>query len=228
MPTRSPAWMVKETSLQRADAGPVGHIHRGVQQLGDPVEGGLAAGGLFDQHRDGHDGPDDGREIADVLDQLAGVEPPHIDKVAAVAQNDAGDRLDKEGDQDVEQGRDAGVDDVDLFILPVQLAEGQQLLRLLDEGLDHRDAGKVLLRKVGQVGEGLLPFLPAAGHDTAHQTARQEHQKGGDHGHQGQGGVHLPHLEEGQQPQKQRVAEHQHPVAEALLDGLEVVGVQAH
>ena len=233
LPVRVAEGQVAELDLafcagQVVDAGPVGHVHRRVQQLGDPVEGRLAAGSLFDQHGHRHDGPDDGRKVADVFHQLAGIEPAGIDQVPAIAQDHAGDRLDKEGDKDVQQGGDTGVDDVDLLIFPVQLAEGHQLFGLLDKSFDHRDARKVFLGKVGQVGKGLLPLFPAAGHHTAHDAAHQEHQEGGDHRHHGQGGVHPPHLDKGQQPQEQSVAEHQHAVAEALLDGLQVVGVQAH
>ena len=98
---------------------PVGHVDGGVQQLGDAVEGRLAAGGLFDQHRDGHDGPDDGLKVADVLHQLACVELPAVDQPAAVAQNDADDRLNKQRDQYFQQGGNFGIGDVDLLVLAV-------------------------------------------------------------------------------------------------------------
>ena len=34
--------------------------------------------------------------------------------------------------------------------------------------------------------------------------------------------VHVPHFKEGEQPQKQRVAEHQYPIPEALLYGVQI------
>ena len=80
-------------------AVPVGHINGGVQQLGDAVEGGLAAGGLLDEHRDGHNGPDDGLEVTDVLHQLARVEIALVDEEAAVAKDDADHRLHEERHQ---------------------------------------------------------------------------------------------------------------------------------
>ena len=55
-----------------------------------------------------------------------------------------------------------------------------------------------------------------------------EHDEGRDEGKQRQPDVHPPHLIQGQQAQRQCVEEHEHAVAEALLDGVEVVGVQAH
>ena len=214
--------------LQVRHTGAVGHVDGGIQQLGDPVEGGLAAGSLLDEHGHGHDGPDDGFEVADVLHELACIEPAAVDQIAAVAQDDADDRLDEEGHKDFQQGGDLGVGDVDLLVLLVQLPEGQQLFQLLDKGLDDRDAGEVLLRKVGQVREGLLALLPALGHHLAHQGADDEHDEGRDEGKQRQPDIHPPHLIQGQQAQRQCVEEHQHTVAEALLDGVEVVGVQAH
>ena len=206
----------------------VGHVDGRIQQLADPVEGGLAAGGLFDQHGDSHDGPDNGLKIADVLHQLAGIEPPLIDQIAAVAEDDADDRLDKEGHQNLQQGGDLGIGHIDLFVLLVQLPEGYQLLQFLDKGLDDRNAGEVLLREIRQVGKRLLPFFPAFGHHLAHDGADGEHHRRRDQGQQGQGVIHPPHIIKGEQTQRQRVEEHQHAVAEALLNGVEVVGVQAH
>ncbi len=49
-----------------------------------------------------------------------------------------------------------------------------------------------------------------------------------DQGQQRELDVHPPHLYQGQQAQHRGVEEHQHAVAEALLNGVEVVGVQAH
>ena len=214
--------------LQVGHAGAVCHIDGGIQQLGDPVEGGLAAGGLFDEHRHGHDGPDDRLEIADVLHELTGVEPAAVDQIAAVAEDDADDRLNEEVDQHFQQGGDLGIGDVDLLVLLVQLPESHQLLQLFDEGLDDRDAGEVLLRKIGQVGKGLLALFPALRHYLAHQRADGEHDESRDEGKDGQLDVHPPHLIKGQQTQRQRIEEHQHAVAKALLNGVEVVGVQAH
>ena len=156
---------------------PVGHVDGSIQQLGDAVEGRLAAGGLFDQHRDGHDGPDDGLKVADVLHKLTCVELPAPDEPAAVAQNHADDRLDEQRDQHLEQCCNLGVGDVDLLVLLVEPAEGNQLLELFHKRLDDRNAGKVLLRKVGQVGERLLALLPPPGHDLAHDGAEYEHDR---------------------------------------------------
>ena len=74
---------------QIGHAGAVSHVNGGVQQLADAVEGRLAAGGFFNQHRDGHNGPDDGLKVTDVLHQLARVEAARVHEVAAVAEDDA-------------------------------------------------------------------------------------------------------------------------------------------
>ena len=213
---------------QVSHAGAVGHIDGGIQQLGDTVQGGLAAAGLFDQHGHSHDGPDDGLKVADVLHQLAGVESALIDQITAVTQNDADHGLHEQGHQHLQQGGDLRVGHVDLFVFLVQLPEGLQFLVFLDKGLDDRNAGKVLLREIGKAGEGLLPLLPAPGHHLAHLGADGKHDQGRDQSQQGQPHVHGPHLIKGQQTQGQRVEEHQHTVTKALLNGVQVVGVQAH
>lgn len=208
--------------------GAVGHINGRVQQLGDAVEGGFAAGGLFDEHRDRHDGPDDRLEIADVLHQLARIEIALVDKIAAVAEDDADDRLHEERHHYFEQYRDAGILHVDFFVVFVEFAESDEFFELLDKRLDDRDAGEVLLRKVGQVRERPLALLPRFGHGLAHHGADGKHERCRDEGQHGHASVHAPHPIEGQQTQHQCVKEHQDAVAEALLDGVEVVGVEAH
>ena len=99
--------------------GTVGHVDGRVEQLGNAVERRLAARGLFNQHRHGHDGPDDGLEVADVLHQLARVELPAVDEPPAVPENDADDRLNKQRDEHFQQGGDLGVGDVDLLVFAV-------------------------------------------------------------------------------------------------------------
>ena len=84
-------------------AGTVSHINGGIQQLGDAVEGRLATGGFFNEHGHGHDGPDDGLKVTDVLHQLARVELPDVDKIAAKTQDHAEDRLHKQGDHDLQK-----------------------------------------------------------------------------------------------------------------------------
>ena len=163
--------------VQVGDAVAVRHVDGRIQKLGNAVQRCLAAGGLFDQHRDGHDGPDDGLKVADVLHKLTCVELPAPDEPAAVAQNHADDRLDEQRDQHLEQCCNLGIGDVDLLVLLVEAAEGNQLLELLHKRLDDRNAGKVLLRKVGQVGERLLALLPPSGHDLAHDGAEYEHDR---------------------------------------------------
>lgn len=61
---------------QVGHAVPVGYIDRRIEQLGDAVQRCFAAGCFFNQHRDRHDGPDDGLKVADILHQLPGVELP--------------------------------------------------------------------------------------------------------------------------------------------------------
>ena len=48
-------------------------------------------------------------EVADELHKLSGVELAVVDQVTAVAQDHADHRLHEQGDQNVEQGGDAGV-----------------------------------------------------------------------------------------------------------------------
>ena len=134
--------------LQLLHAGAVGHINGGVQQLGDAVQGSLAAGSLFDQHGNCHDGPDDGLKIADVLYQLARVEPALVDQITAIPQDDTDDGFDKQGHEHFQQGGNFGVDDVDLLVLFVQLAERHELFQLFDKRLDNGNAGEILLCKV--------------------------------------------------------------------------------
>ena len=129
-------------------AGTIRHINGGIQQLGDAVEGRLATGGFFNEHGHGHDGPDDGLKVTDVLHQLARVELPDVDKIAAKTQDHADDRLHKQGDHDLQQHRDAGILHVDLLVFLVELPERDQLFQFLDKGLDDRNAGEILLREV--------------------------------------------------------------------------------
>ena len=206
----------------------VGHVPGGVQQGGDPLQGGPAPAGHVDELGDGHDGPDDGGEVADELHQLPGVEVPPPHQPAAVAQDDADHRLHKQGHQNPQQHRRPGEVHVGPLVLPVEPLEGQQLLGLLHEGLDDGNAGKALLGEVGQLGKGLLPDVPLLHHVFAHHRAGRQQQGHGDHGQPGHHRVHAPHLDHRQASQQQRVEEHEEAGAVAVLHRLQVVGEQAH
>ena len=99
--------------------GAVGHIDGGIQQLGDAVQGGPAAAGLFDQHGHSHDGPDDGLKVADVLHQLARVELAPVDAPAAVTKDNADDRFNKQGDEDLQQCGNFCIGNVDFLVFLV-------------------------------------------------------------------------------------------------------------
>ena len=210
------------------DGGLVRHVHGGVQKLPDTGQGSLTAGSHLDELGDRHDGPDDGGEVADELNELACVELAVVDQVAAVAQNHADDRLHEEGDHDVEQGGDLGELHVDLFVLLVQLAEGHELDRLLDEGLDDGDARKVLLGEIRQGREGLLALVPFLLHVVTHDGADDQEEGHGDEGEEGEGQIHAEHLEEGHNTEEEGVGHHEDARAEAILHRFQIIGEVGH
>ena len=62
--------------------------------------------------------------------------------------DDTDDGFDKQGHEHFQQGGNFGVDDVDLLVLFVQLAERHELFQLFDKRLDNGNAGEILLCKV--------------------------------------------------------------------------------
>ena len=105
--------------FQIGHAVTVGHIDGRVQQLGNAVQRCFAAGGLFNQHRNRHDGPDDGLKVADVLHQLARVELAPVDEPAAVTEDNADDRFNKQGDEDLQQCGNFCIGNVDFLVFLV-------------------------------------------------------------------------------------------------------------
>ena len=209
-------------------SGSVDHVDPGVQQLADAVERRFTARTHLDQLGDGHDGPDDGREVTDELHQLAGREHLLIHEVSAVAEDDADDGLHEQRDHDVQYRGQLDVVHVGVLVLLVQLAEAHQLDGLLDEGLDDGDAGEVLLREVGQIGESLLTLVPPQLEIMSDDSRddQQEHHR--DQREQRQHGIHDEHLDHGHPAEEQRVRDHQDAGAEAVLHGLEVVRKECH
>ena len=118
--------------------------------------------------------------------------------------------------------------DVGDLVFGVELAEGQQLLGLFDEGLDDRDAGKAFLAEVGEPGEGLLADIPLLHHVAAHHRGGSQQQGRGDQGEGGQQPVHPEHLGQGHTRQQQGVEEHHDAPGEALGDRVQVVGEETH
>ena len=169
-----------------------------LQQLSDPFDGGFSPGGHVDQFGHGHNGPDDGVEVADKLHKLAGVEAVCVDQIAAIAQDDADHTLHKQHDQHTEGDGGASEGNVGVLVVSVELPEVPQLFGLLDEGLDHRNAGEALLREVGQAGEGCLPGIPLFGKLLAHQNGGGQQQRHGNQGEQGEQMIHPPHFDDGE------------------------------
>ena len=229
-----PEFDIAPDILQRLHAGSVHHILFGIQKLTDALYGSSAAAGHIDHIRHSHDGPDNGGKIADKLHQLTGVEAAFIPQVtavhqiAAVAKDNTDHALHKGHDQNTEQNRDLGKFNIGLFVFPVQLLKSPQLLALFDEGLDHRDTGKALLRKIGQVGKGLLPLFPFLAHIVAQHDAGGHQQAHGDQRKACEHGVHPPHFDNGQRPQKGCVKKFHDTPGEALLKSIQIVGIQAH
>ena len=151
-----------------------------IQQFTQAVQGCLAPGGHVDQFGNSHNGPDNGIEIADKFQKIAGIETAAVHQIAAVTQNDADNAFHKQGHQHTHQNRCLGVGHIGLLIFLVQLLESHQFLGFLDKGLDHRDAGKALLREVGQTGECLLTGIPLAHQRPAHHSGGSQQECHGD------------------------------------------------
>ena len=117
---------------------------------------------------------------------------------------------------------------VGFFVIHIQLLEGPKLLALFDEGLDDRNAGEAFLGEVGQLGECLLPQVPLDGQLLTHDGGGRHQENHGNQGQQRQQMVHLPHVPDGENAQQHRVEEHHNAPTEALLNGIQVVGEQAH
>ena len=92
------------------------------------------------QFADGHDRPDNGRKVADKLQQLPCVEYAPIYQISAVSQDNADNRTDEQGNGSIKPGRQAGIGYVDLLILLIQLSETAEFLGLLNKGFDNSDA----------------------------------------------------------------------------------------
>ena len=149
-------------------------------------------------------------------------------EIAAVAQDDAHDALHKGAHHDPHEHGDFGVVDVGGLIFVVQLFEGHQLLGLLHKGLDHRDAGEALLREIRKLREALLPVVPLFRHHLAHNGGAAEEQGHGNQRQSSEQMVHPPHFHNGEGAQNQRIKKLHEAPAEALLDGVQIVGEQAH
>ena len=87
---------------------------------------------------------------------------------------------------------------------------------------------KALLRKIRQLGEGLLALIPFDGHFLANNSGGSQQEEHGNHGENGQNHIHLPHFDDGHGAEQQSIEEHDVAHAEALLNGVQVVGKQAH
>ena len=151
-----------------------------------------------------------------------------VHEVAAVAEDDADDRLHEQGHEDVQERGDLGKLHVRLLVLLVEPTEGHEPNGLLDERLDDRNARKVLLGEVRQSRERLLALVPLLLHGVTHHRTDGEQKAHGNEGKQGQGVVHAEHLDDGEHPEEQGVGEHEHARAEAVLHGFEVVRKVGH
>ena len=208
--------------------GGIHHVHLGIQQLADTLEGGSATGGHVDQIRNRHNGPDDGVKVADELHQLTGIEAAGIHQVTAVAQNHAHDAFHEAHDHDTEQNGCPGKFDVCFFVFLVELAEVPQLLGFLNESLHHSDAGVAFLGEVGKVGEGLLAGLPLFAHVVAHQNGACQQKAHGDQTERRQRRIHGEHFVDGQAAQEGSVEAFHNAPAVALLEVIHIVGEQTH
>ena len=218
-------------ALQHAGIGYVGAVfdmNFRFQKACNPVERGLALGAHLHQLGNGQNRPHHGGEIADKLNQLAGGEGAFVNQKAAVAEDDADDRFDKQRNADVEGDGELCEIDVGFFAFKVELAEGVQLLGLLDKGLDHGNAGKAFLRKIGQAGKGGLALFPAGRESLFQKGAAHQQDRHGDHGEQSEQRIHAKHVENGQNAEAQRVEEHKNARAEAILHRFQVVGEKGH
>ena len=149
-------------------------------------------------------------------------------QITAVAQDDTDDRLHKQGHQHPQKHGGAGEIHIGVFVFPVELLEGPQLLALLDKGLDHGNAREALLGEVGQVGEGLLSDIPLLHHVLADHRADPQQKQHGNQREEGEQRVHGEHLPNGHAALQNRVEEHQEARTIAILHGVQVVGEQAH
>ena len=199
-----------------------------IQQLADADQGCLAAGDHVDELRHRHDGPHHGGEVAQELDEHASVEGLVINQPAAVAQDDADDGFHKKGNQHTHQHRRTGKVDIGVFIFHIQLLEGHQFLGFLDESLDDRNAGEALLGEVRQPGECFLTGVPLFRQVLAQQGGSRHQGAHGDQGQDGQEVVHPPHVGDGQHRHEDRIEEHHGAPGHTLLNGVQIVGEEAH
>ena len=168
------------------------------------------------------------KTVADVFDELAGIEFARIDEVSAVAEDDADDGFDEQSYEDIEHDGDLCVADVRILILHIQLAECRKLFKLLHECLYDSEARKALLREVGEIGECLLTDIPALSHGLADDGTDDKHERHGYEGKAREHLIHLPHLAQCEYAEEKSVNEHQYAVAHAFLNGVKIVGEKAH
>ena len=117
---------------------------------------------------------------------------------------------------------------VRVLILFVQLAEGHQLNRFLNERLDHRNTRKVFLSKVGERGERRLTRVPSLLQMMIQNRADSQQKEHRYQREECEYRVHRIHLSDSHKAEEKRVAEHNNAPTEAVLNGFKVVGEEGH
>ena len=132
----------------RDNALSVGDGRLRVKQSAYSLERRLTLSVHTDKLGDSHNGPDYSREVADELNEASRIKRAVPHEVAAVSEDNAGDRLDEESERDVKHHRELGVAYVDVLVLLAELLELKQLVSFLNERLDNGYSRKGLLREI--------------------------------------------------------------------------------
>ena len=206
----------------------VSYVFLGIEECADASQRCFAARAHIDQLGDRHDGPYDRCEITDEFHELSRVEDALLDKIAAVAQNDADHGFDKKGNGDMEKRGYLGVGNVRVFVFSVEDTEREKLLELFDERFDNGNAREAFLCEIRKLREGFLSCFPFHHHIFADKRADDEQKCHRDECEKRKDAVHAPHFEDGESAEKQSVAEHHDARAKAFLNGLEIVCEQGH
>ena len=204
------------------------HVLLGIKQLFNALERRLAAGGHVDQLGDRHNRPNDRGKVADKLHQLTYVQRSAPNEVAAVAENNANDRFNKQGNGDAEQGRELRILNVRLFVFTVQLFKCPKLFCFLNKCLNNGNTREAFLRKIRKRRERRLTGIPFHHHVFADDEGDDQHNDHGNEGKQGHQSVDLCHFENGKKPQEESICHHHTAPAKGFLHGVKVVGKEGH
>ena len=212
----------------RGSAFAVEYVLFGMEQLVNTLKRCASARGHVNDFGDRHNRPNDRCKVTDELHQLSNVKRLVPNKVAAVAENNANNRLYKQGDRNAEQGREARVVHVGVLVFGVQLFKRPKLLCFLYKCLNDGNAGEAFLREIRKGRECCLALVPFFHHIFTNDERNEQHKDHGNEREQSQELVYLNHFENGEAAKEQSIGKHHSTPAECFLNGVKVVGEQGH